>query len=137
MFLPLADRGIDAMVHRVADGAYLPVQAKSRSSLVGGEVELVVWAGSLAYDAVLVVSGLLVDGGLGPTMLVVPAGAFKRLAEATTADGRPIYSMSFGMRPRSDSRWLPWLVPTDQLVERFGITVGEEEIAPPAALPPA
>ncbi len=136
VFLPLADRGVDAMVHRVSDGAYLPVQAKGRSQLVGGEVALVVWAESLAHDDVLVVSGLLVDGGLGPTMLVVRARDFKRLASATTAHGRPVYSMSFGMRPRSDSRWLPWLVPTEQLVDGFGITVGEAEIAPAVALPP-
>lgn len=90
VFLPLADRGVDAIVHRLADGAYLPVQAKARSSLVNGEVELVVWAKSLAYDDVLVVSGLIVDGGLGPTVLVVPAGDFKRLADATTARGRPV-----------------------------------------------
>src|SRR5216683_1386283 len=114
VFLPPADRGVDAMVHRLTDGAYLPVQAKSRSSLVGGEVELVAWAASLAHDDVLLVSGLLVDGGLGPTTLVVPARDFKRLADATTADGRPVYSMSFGMRPRSNSRWLPWLVPTER-----------------------
>src|SRR5690348_18347743 len=60
VFLPLADRGVDAMVHRLSDGAYLSVQAKGRSSLVGGEVELVVWAESLADDDTFVVSGLLI-----------------------------------------------------------------------------
>ena len=130
VFLPLADRGVDALVHRLSDGAYLPVQAKGRSSLVGGEVELVVWAQSLANDNVLVVSGLVVDGALGPTMLVVPAGDFKRLADATSADGRPIYAMSFGMHPRSDSRWLPYLVPTEKLVERFGVTPVVTELIP-------
>jgi len=121
VFLPLADRGVDAIAHRLSDGAYLSIQAKGRSSLVGGEVELVVWAESVAADDVLVVSGLLVEGGLGPTILVVSAGDFKRLADATTADGRPIYAMSFGMRPRSDSRWFPYLVPTERLVERLGV----------------
>jgi hypothetical protein len=33
LFLPLRDLGIDAVVHRLADGAYLPVQAKGRTSL--------------------------------------------------------------------------------------------------------
>jgi hypothetical protein len=134
VFLPLADRGVDALVHRLSDGVYVPVQAKGRSSLVGGEVHLVVWADSLAHDDVMIVSGLLVDGGLGPTVLVVPAGNFKQLADATTADGRPVYSMSFGMRPRSNSRWLPWLVPSERLVERFGMSPVEvvitEEIGP-------
>src|SRR5712664_3702160 len=66
VLLPQADRGVDALVHRLSDGAYVPVQAKGRSSLVGGEVALVVWAASLAHDDVMIVSGLVVDGGLGP-----------------------------------------------------------------------
>lgn len=119
VFLPLADRGIDALVHRLTDDAYIPVQAKGRSSLMDGEVHLVVWASSLSDDSALLVSGLLVEGGLGPTMLFVPERDFKRLAELSTWDGRPVYSMGFGMSPRSNSRWLPFLVPTEQLVERF------------------
>ncbi len=108
VFLPLADRGVDALVHRVADGAYLKVQAKSRSTLMDGEVHLVILADSLVHDEVVIVAGQLVDGGLGPTVLVIPVREFKRLANLGTDQGRPIYSMEFGMRPRSDSRWLPW-----------------------------
>lgn len=121
VFLPLADRGIDAMVHRLTDGAYFRVQAKGRSSLTGGEVRLAVWATALLDDEALLVSGLVTEGGLGPTMLAVPVRDFKRLAESTSEHGEPVYSMSFGMRPRSDSRWLPYLLPTEQLIERFGI----------------
>ena len=40
VFLPLADRGIDALVHRLSDGTYFRVQARGRSSLVGCEVQL-------------------------------------------------------------------------------------------------
>jgi hypothetical protein len=122
VFLPLADRGIDALVHRLSDDAYIPVQAKGRSSLMDGEVHLVVWANSLNDDDALLVSGLLIEGGLGPTMLVAPERDFKRLAELSTWDGRPVYSMGFGMNPRANSRWLPFLVPTEQMVERFGIS---------------
>jgi hypothetical protein len=122
VFLPPSDRGIDALVHRRTDGAYLSIQAKGRSSLDGGEVHLVVWADSLQDDGALLVSGLIVDGGLGPTMLVVSEGQFKRLAEQSTNNGRPIYAMRFGMRPLSRSRWLPFLVPTGRLVERFGVS---------------
>src|SRR4030088_1304264 len=122
VFLPLTDRGIDGLVHRLTDGVYIPVQAKGRSALMGGEVHLVVWADSLAHDDVMIVSGLIVDGGLGPTRLVVPSSDFKQLAELSHADGRPIYSMGFGMRPRSNSRWLPWLVAPDRVAEGFGIS---------------
>jgi len=120
VFLPLADRGIDAIIHRRPDDVYLAVQAKGRSVLMDGEVHLVVWADSLRDDDALLVSGLLTEGGLGPTMLVVPERDFKRLAQLSTWDGRPVYSMGFGMNPRSDSRWLPYLIPTERLAERFG-----------------
>jgi hypothetical protein len=131
VFLPLTDRGIDGLVHRVSDGSYLAVQAKSRSTLQDGEVHIVVWAESLVDDEILIVSSLIVDGGLGPTCLVIPVVDFKRLAYRSSNDGVPIYSVEFGMRPRSDSKWLPWLVPTERLAERFGVAVE----APAEALP--
>jgi hypothetical protein len=139
VFLPLADRGIDALVHRMTDDTYIPVQAKGRSELVGGEVTLVVWAASLADDAALIVSGLVTSGGLGPTLLVAPEGDFKRLAKLTSADGRPVYSMGFRMAPHSNSRWLPFLVPMDRLAERFGVlaaSAGGQEVAAVAAPAP-
>ncbi len=132
VFLPLADRGIDALVHRRPDDVYLPIQAKGRTTLMDGEVHLVVWAESLRDDNALLVSGLVTEGGLGPTMLVVREGDFKRLAELSSWDGRPIYSMGFGMNPRSDSRWLPFLVPADRLAERFGVSPVEQEMAAPS-----
>jgi hypothetical protein len=119
VFLPLADRGIDALLHRRSDDTYIAVQAKGRSSLNGGEVQIVVWANSLNDDAALIVSGLITGGCLGPTVLVVPEADFKRLASRTHWNDQPIYSMSFGMHPRSDSRWLPYLVPSERLAERF------------------
>ena len=122
VFLPLSDRGIDAIVHRRTDGAYFRVQAKGRSSLIGGEVRLVVSMTALIDDGALLVSGLIIDGGLGATMLAVPVGEFKRLAEKTSADGKVVYSMSFGMSPRPDSRWTPFLIPVGRLAERFGLT---------------
>jgi hypothetical protein len=136
VFLPLSDRGIDALVHRLSDGAYIPVQAKGRSTMIGGYVHVVVTAGSIADDSVWIVSGLIVDGGLGPTMLVVPTADFRRLAESSTDLGQPIYEMAFPMKAQAHTRWEPWLVPSDRLVERFVASPGEplpavgEEIAP-------
>jgi len=122
-FLPLTDRGVDAIVHRLTDDQYVLVQAKDRSTLTDGEVHLVVWADSLADDRVVIVGGLLVDGGLGPMSLVIPAGDFKRLASRSIHEGKQIYQAEFGMRPRSDSRWLPWLVPTERLATRFVVSI--------------
>jgi hypothetical protein len=122
VFLPLSDRGIDGLIHRLSDGVYIPVQAKGRSILLNGEVHLVVRADSVADDSVLIVSGQIVDGGLGPAMLVVPAADFRRLSELSTADGRPVYAMAFAMNLRSHTRWMPWLVPSDRLTEKFGLS---------------
>jgi hypothetical protein len=121
VFLPLADRGIDAIIHRFSDGAYVSVQAKGRSSLSHGEVHIQVRATSLNDDRALIVAGLVTDGGLGPTLLVVPEGEFKLLAIPSTVHGLPIYSAAFAVRPRLYSRWLPYLVPSGRLVERFGV----------------
>jgi hypothetical protein len=81
IFLPLSDRAIDALAHRFGDDNYISIQAKGRSSLDDGEVHLVVWADSLKDDNAMLVSGLITEGGLGPTMLAIPEGDFKRLAE--------------------------------------------------------
>jgi hypothetical protein len=136
VFLPMSDRGIDAMVHRLSDGAYIPVQAKGRSTMKNGYVHLVVPAGSIADDSVMIVSGLIVDGGLGPAMLVIPAADFRRLAESSIDLGQPIYAMAFPVHVGSHSRWDPWLVPSDRLEERFGVSPDKslpavaEELAP-------
>jgi hypothetical protein len=135
VFLPLADRGVDALVHRLSDEKYFEVQAKSRSTLKDGEVHLVVWAESLVHDELVIVAGLIVEGGLGPTVLVVPASDFKRLANLSSNNGVPLYSMYFGMRPRSDSRWLRWLVPAERVAERFGVGVERLAEAPLEARP--
>lgn len=131
VFLPLSDRGIDALVHRRTDDAYIAVQAKCRSALTDGEVHISVWADSLQDDAAILVSGLISDGGLGPTLLVIPEGEFKRLAYLTSNKGKPIYSAEFGMHPRSDSKWLPWLVPTHLLSEQFGVSAPADQVAEP------
>jgi hypothetical protein len=134
VFLPLADRGVDALVHRLTDGVYLEVQAKSRSTLMDGEVRLVILADNLVHDELLIVAGQLVDGGLGPMVLVIPVLDFKRLAYLSTDQGKPIYAAEFGMRPRSDSKWLPWLVPADRIVERLGVPA--EGLEAPVERPP-
>jgi hypothetical protein len=124
VFRPLLDRGVDALLHRLSDGAYIPVQAKGRSSLRRGQVQLLVAAESITDDLVVIIAGEIVGGGLGPTLLVVPTSDFRRLALLTTANGVPEYSMSFSIQPRSKSRWLRWLVPSDRLVEKFGVPLG-------------
>ena len=129
VFRPLLDRGVDGLLHRLSDGAYFPVQAKGRSSLRKGRVQLLVAADSVTDDHVVIVAGEVVEGGVGPSMLVIPTPDFRHHALLTTADGLPVYSMSFSMQPRSKGRWAPWLAPSDRLVERFGVPLGLPALA--------
>jgi len=122
VFLPLTDRGIDSLVHRLADDKYISIQAKGRSTLEDGEVQLVVWADSLRDDDALLVGGLITPGGLGPTLLVIREGDFKRLAEHSHHEGRAIYAARFGMHPSERSRFYEFVIPTERLAEQFGIT---------------
>src|SRR6266849_1750587 len=72
VFLPLRDMGIDGVVHRLADGAYLPVQVKGRTSLTpAGQVHITVTASSLTDDQALVVATLLDGEELGRFVLVM------------------------------------------------------------------
>src|SRR2546423_13909116 len=89
VFRPLLDRGVDGLLHRLSDGAYIPVQAKGRSSLRRGRVQLLVAAESMNDDDVGVVAGEIVDGGLGPILLGGPAPDLRRRAPLTTGNGPP------------------------------------------------
>ena len=80
VFLPLLDRGLDAVVHRLTDGEYIPLQVKGRTSAANGFVEIVIPASELIDDRALIIAGLLTAEGLGPKLLVVDEATFKSRA---------------------------------------------------------
>jgi hypothetical protein len=125
VFLPLRDLGIDAVLHRLSDGAYIPVQVKARTELTpAGQVHITVTASSLVDDEALVV-GVLVDGDrLGAMALVVDEATFRQLAVHDSVEGREYLTAAFEMHSGGTSRWLPFLVPREQLAERFGGVTG-------------
>jgi hypothetical protein len=119
VFLPLLDRGLDAVIHRLTDGTYIPVQVKSRGSAVEGMVEIVVRGDSLVDDRALIIAGLHTAEDLGATLLVVDEATFKRMAAHDFSDGKDFYSAAFSMRANKGTHWRPFLVPRDQLAERL------------------
>ena len=121
VFLPLRDLGIDGVVHRLHDGAYLSVQVKGRTELTpAGQVHITVTASSLRDDNTLVV-GVLVDGEqLGAMALVVPESKFRELAAHDVVDGREYLTAAFELHSGGRSRWAPFLVASERLAERFG-----------------
>ncbi len=118
IFLPLLDRGLDAVVHRLTDGEYIPLQVKSKSSAVSGFVEIVIPASELVDDRALIVAGLLTPQGLGPMLLVVEEETFRALAARSEVQGVEVYAASFSMDSET-SHWRPHLVPRERLAERL------------------
>ena len=121
VFLPLRDMGIDGVVHRLADGAYLAVQVKGRTELTpAGQVHITVTATSLGDGNALLV-GVLVDGEqLGRMVLVAAESKFSELAAHDVVDGREYLTAAFAIREGGRSKWAPYLVARERLAERFG-----------------
>jgi hypothetical protein len=115
-FLPLLDRGLDAVLHHMTDGRYIPVQVKGRE-LERGEVHLIVRADSLVDDDATLIAAPLLDVP-DQKDLVVTEGVFRRLAAKDSSDGQDVYVAAFSMHPKH-SHWLPYLVPHGKLAERI------------------
>ena len=132
VFLPLHDKGVDAIVHRRSDGAFLKIQCKGRSRPRGGYLHFLVAAESVADDEVVVIGTYLRDDlTLAPTVLVVDASNFKKLADPETSHGRPMLSATVPLRPTRAGKWSPFLVPLEHLAAHLsgapGVTPAERE----------
>ncbi len=119
VFLPLLDRGIDGVIHRLTDGDYIPVQVKSRSTSREGMVDIMIPGNRLVEDRALIIAGFLTDEGFGPMLLVVDEGTFKHVAACNVVAGEDIYSAWFSVDNSATSHWRPYLVPREQLAERL------------------
>jgi hypothetical protein len=127
VFLPLRDLGIDGVVHRLADGAYLPLQVKGRTSLTAaGQVHITVTASSMLDDEAFVVAALVDSDQLGRFVLVVDEATFRSLAVHDVVEGREYLTAAFAMHEGGASRWAPYLVARDGLAERFGTALAAE-----------
>jgi hypothetical protein len=120
VFLPMLDRGIDAVVHRLQDRAYLAVQVKGKTALHGAEAPIAVYENHL-FTADQLVIGVHLDGDhLGPFALVADASTFKRKAARMVDRGRVMLVADMPMRPTPDHKWSEYLVPLERLGERLG-----------------
>ncbi len=120
VFLPILDRGIDALVHRREDGAYLALQVKAKTALHGPEAPIAVYENHLFTDDQLVV-GVHLDGDrLGPFALVADASTFRKKAGRIVDRGRTLLVADMPMYPIPGHKWSEDLVPVEQLARRLG-----------------
>jgi hypothetical protein len=120
VFLPEMDRGLDAVVHRLDDGAYLALQVKTKTYLNGPEAVIAVYEKHLFTPDQLVI-GVHLDGDfLGPFVLVADATTFRKKAARMIDRGRQMLVADMPMRPITGHSWSEDLVPFDKLAERLG-----------------
>ena len=120
VFLPMLDRGIDGLIHRLGDGAYLALQVKAKTFLHSAEAPIAVFDNDLYTDDQLIV-GVHLDGDhLGPFALVADAATFRRKAGRIVDAGRLRLVADMPMHPIPGHKWTEDLVPIDGLAERLG-----------------
>lgn len=120
VFLPLLDRGLDAVVHRLNDGVYLALQVKAKTSLHGPEAPIAVYERHLFTPDQLVVGVHLDSEHLGPYVLVADAATFKQKAATMVDRGRVMLVADMPIRPIPGHSWSEDLVPFERLAERLG-----------------
>jgi hypothetical protein len=122
VFLPELDRGLDAVIHRLDDGAYLALQVKTKTYLTGPEAVIAVYEKHLFTPDQLVI-GVHLDGDhLGPFVLVADAATFKRKAARMLDRGRAMLVADIPIHPIPGHSWSEDLVSFDTLAERLGAT---------------
>ncbi len=120
VFLPMLDRGIDAVVHRLADRAYLAVQVKGKTALHGVEAPIAVYENHLFTADQLVIGVHLDSDRLGPFALVADAATLKKKAVRILDRGRVLLVADMPMHPIHGHTWSEDLVPIEHLAERLG-----------------
>jgi hypothetical protein len=120
VFLPMLDRGIDGLVHRLEDGRYIAIQVKGKTALHGAEAPITIYENHLFTDDQLVI-GVHLDGDrLGPYALVVDASTLKKKASRISDRGRVSLVADMPIHPIPGHKWSEDLVPIEGLAERLG-----------------
>jgi hypothetical protein len=115
VFLPLLDRGVDALIHRLDDSRWIPVQVKGRSELRNGSLYIVMRTASLVDPEAMILGVALEDDHLGRLVLVISEREFARLAIRSTARGKPVVAAQVSFVVGRPSRWSPFVFPKGKL----------------------
>ncbi|GAC1641564.1 MAG: hypothetical protein NVS9B11_09190 [Candidatus Dormibacteraceae bacterium] len=136
VFLPLLDRGIDAVIHRLEDGAYLALQVKGKTVTSRTEAPIAVYENHLFTPDQLVI-GVHLDGDrLGPFVFVADAATLKEKAGRIVDRGRVLLVADMPLRPTPGHKWTEDLVPLEGIAERLGAG-GPEPLTVVQAEPPS
>lgn len=136
VFLPILDRGIDAVIHRLHDGAYLALQVKTKSVTHANTAPIAVLESHLFTENQVVVGVHLTNGRLGDYALVADAATFRAKAGRVVDRGRVLLVADMPMRPIPGHKWSEDLVATSDLAARLGASPPAVAFPSPT-IPPA
>ncbi len=137
VFLPMLDRGLDALVHRLADGAYIALQVKTKTAVKSAESPIAVYENHLFTDDQLLV-GVHLDGDrLGPYALVADGSTLRKKAARMVDRGRTMLVADMPVHPISGHKWSEDLVPVEKLARRLGVGGTTVAIPTPVQLEPS
>ncbi len=123
VFLPTLDRGIDALLHRLHDRAYLPVQVKAKTVSDTNEAPIAVLESHLFTDDQLIVGVHIELDRLGDYVLVADAATFRKKAGRIIDRNRPMLVADMPLRPIPGHKWSEDLVRTEDLATRLGAQI--------------
>jgi hypothetical protein len=135
VFLPTLDRGIDCLIHRLNDGAFLALQVKSKTTSRSNEAPIAVLESHLFTDDQMVIGVHLERDRLGDYVLVADAATFRTKAGRITDRGRTLLVADMPIRPIPGHKWSEDLIPTSNLATRLG-ALRPALILPPPTVPP-
>jgi hypothetical protein len=134
VFLPMLDRGVDGLVHRLDDERWIPIQVKGRSALRNGSMQITVPVGSMVDPDAIVIGAFLDDDHLGPVALVITEREFRRLATRSTRLGVPVLAAQVSLAPGRRSRWARHVFPRELMAEAMLAGVKPTVRVPPLPL---
>ena len=134
VFLPMLDRGVDGLVHRLDDERWVPVQVKGRSMLRNGSLQLTIPLASMVDPDAIIIGAVLDDDHLGPVVLVITEREFRRLGIRSTRLGRPVLAAAVSMVPGRRSRWARHVFPRELMAEAMLAGVKSTVHVPPLPL---
>ena len=136
VFLPLDDRGIDGIVHRISTDQYARVQVKGHGTHTANSIVIQV-PGSEMLDErahIVAVNLDLATPALAPRAVVIPVPAFRDLAARYVVGTEVIYSAQTVVDPPPGSPWAPWCAPVAEIGARLLPPASGPAVAIPAGL---
>ncbi|MEO8744938.1 MAG: hypothetical protein ABI334_00410 [Candidatus Dormiibacterota bacterium] len=137
VFLPVLDRGLDALVHRLSDRKYLALQAKTKTYIQSSEAPIAVLESHIYTPDQLIV-GVHLDGyRLGEYALVADGETYAKKAGRVIDGTRVLLVADMPVRPIPGHKWSDDLVPIGELAQRLGARVPALAAPSPPVPPPA